>query len=551
MPLTHSGFFPIHDNEQIARVYELHQEVINGQLPPRLAPDLGFGYDYPLFNFYPSFAYYIAEIFHLLGFSYIVSTKLMIAFGFIGSAIAMYAFAREYYTKLGSVISAVLYTYASYHSIDVYVRGDLAEFSSFIFLPAIFWSFTRLAKKQSVFYTCLSAVLLCCFVLTHNLIALMSAPFMLVYLIYLVSGIKHKKRFIWLVGSAIVLGAGLSAFFWLPELGEKQYTMVNLLTTQLASYSIHFVYPIQFWFSPWGYGGSTAGMADGLSFQIGKVPIFLMTAAFIFGIYKFFTRQKGWKLIAVFISLFLFSLFMQTAYAKFIWDALPPLAYIQFPWRFLLLSAFTSSFIAASLFSIKIHRVIRIVFALIVLIFILRTSFTIFKPQVYLTRVTDQTYINPQVIRWQTSNESFEYTPEGIATHTSSRGNSVITINQSQIANQAYKVISGDMSVQVQRNIPQQKDLEVNAVSSGILQINVFAFPGWKIFTDGEHVGYSGNNSLRVIQIPLTSGRHSVQAIFTNTPIRTLANLVSLVTLLILLGSGVFAKRLHKVLSHE
>src|SRR5882672_6128713 len=76
-PLLTQGFFPIHDDEQVGRLYELNLDVQSGQLPPRLAQDLGYGYDYPLFNFYPSFIYYVAEIYHLFGFSYITSIKLM------------------------------------------------------------------------------------------------------------------------------------------------------------------------------------------------------------------------------------------------------------------------------------------------------------------------------------------------------------------------------------------------------------------------------------------------------------------------------------------
>ena len=60
-PLFHSGFFTIHDDEQIARLFDLNQAIFSGNIPPRIAPNLGFGYGYPFFNFYPPFAYYISE----------------------------------------------------------------------------------------------------------------------------------------------------------------------------------------------------------------------------------------------------------------------------------------------------------------------------------------------------------------------------------------------------------------------------------------------------------------------------------------------------------
>src|SRR5260221_3208180 len=139
LPLFHSGFFPMHDDEQIGRLYDLNKDIVHGEFPPRMTQDLGFGFDYPLFNFYPSFVYYIGEIFHLAGFSYITSTKLMIGLGFILAAYFMYLFSKEYIGRIGGVVAAIAYSYAPYHSVDVYVRGALPEFWSFVFIPAVFW----------------------------------------------------------------------------------------------------------------------------------------------------------------------------------------------------------------------------------------------------------------------------------------------------------------------------------------------------------------------------------------------------------------------------
>src|SRR3989344_6475331 len=82
-PLFHSGFFPMHDDEQIARLYQLHLTLSSGQFPPRWIPDLGFGFGYPFYNFYPPLVYYLGEIFYILGLSLLASTKIVMAMGFI------------------------------------------------------------------------------------------------------------------------------------------------------------------------------------------------------------------------------------------------------------------------------------------------------------------------------------------------------------------------------------------------------------------------------------------------------------------------------------
>ena len=60
-PLFHPGFFTMHDDEQVGRLFDLDQSLKAGQFPVRISQDLGFGYDYPLFNFYPPFVYYFAD----------------------------------------------------------------------------------------------------------------------------------------------------------------------------------------------------------------------------------------------------------------------------------------------------------------------------------------------------------------------------------------------------------------------------------------------------------------------------------------------------------
>src|SRR5687768_13108845 len=52
LPLFSQGFFPIHDDTQVARVSEMSNALKDGMLPVRWSENLGYGYGYPIFNFY-------------------------------------------------------------------------------------------------------------------------------------------------------------------------------------------------------------------------------------------------------------------------------------------------------------------------------------------------------------------------------------------------------------------------------------------------------------------------------------------------------------------
>ncbi len=527
LPLFHPGFFPMHDDEQIGRLYDLNKDVIAGQLPTRLAQDLGFGFDYPLFNFYPPFVYYVGEVFHLFGFSLITSTKLMIGLGFILSGLFMYLFAKEYVGKTGGVVAAIAYSYAPYHSVDVYVRGAMPEFWSFVFVPAIFWSIYKLAKTDKNTYLIIAGIFVACLVLTHDLVAMMSSFFLGPYFLFLLYQSKKKWQLFGKICLSVVLGLVFTAYFWIPAYFEKQYTMVSLLTDQFADYHLHFVCVRQFFTSPWGYGGSLLGCDDGLSFQVGQAQLLLAIISMIASAFFIYKTRKGYGIAVLFGFLFLFSLFIQTKYSVGIWDHIQQFSYIQFPWRFLLFSDFTIAFLIAYVFSQLKNQKIQIIIAAGMIVLLIFMNKGYFRPEKYLTHVTDTSYTSPAVIHWRTSIMSFEYTPRGIATRKSKIGNSVIAIKRNEIPKKSYTVVSGKMTVVQLENIPQVKNYLVTVSKPGVLRLNTFTFPGWKVFVDNNKVAYSANNKWKLITVALSKGRHTVRAEFTDTPLRTVSDWIS------------------------
>lgn len=86
-PLTKPGLYTMHDDQQIARLFVFDQALKHGQFPVRWVDGLGFGFGYPLFVFYPPLVYLLGELFHLAGFSFINSIKLVFfsAIFFFGS----------------------------------------------------------------------------------------------------------------------------------------------------------------------------------------------------------------------------------------------------------------------------------------------------------------------------------------------------------------------------------------------------------------------------------------------------------------------------------
>lgn len=540
------GFFPMHDNEQVGRLFELDYSIKSGNIPPRISQNLGFGYGYPFFNFYPSFAYYVGEVFHLVGFGYILSTKLMLFTGFLLSALFAYLLSKEFFGKVGGVISAAAYTFIPYHAVDIYVRGAFAEFFAFVFLPAIFWSMYKLTQKNSSFYIILTSLFIAGLILSHNLIALMSAPFIFVWLLYLgYIRKKDRKSFLVYIFLAVILGVGLSAYFFLPSYLERNFTLINILTSELADYKLHFVCIKQLWDAPWGYGGSIANCEDGLSFEAGKIQLVLSVLVFLTSLLAFVKRRdKMFLPILVFFSFLLGALFLTIRQSSFVWALLPPLWYVQFPWRYLLIIALVSSFLSGGVVYFVKNNNTKIAIAVLVVALLIGFNFSYFKPE-KIINVSDNDYVSLPVIRWDTSSLAYEYVPRGIATRKTEQNTTAVDITKEEIAKSSFTTLTEGLVVDVDKDLPHLKEFNVVSKTGGNLRINTYSFPGWEVYVDGKKVKYTDNNKLKLIDVRIPEGEHVVIAKFTNTPVRTIGNLISFISIIGLCVIAFMSRRIY------
>jgi hypothetical protein len=426
----------MHDDTQVARVFEMGKALQDGMFPVRWVEDLGYGYGYPIFNFYAPLAYYVGGLFTLLGFDALISTKIMMGIGILLSGIFMYLLAREFWGEMGGVLSGLFYLYAPYHALDIYVRGDVAEFWAYAFIPLMFWGFYKVfdspRRSPSVTsevgpswkWVVVGSLGYAGVILSHNLTAMMVTPFLIiVILLYCYIVYKRKKLLTtyYLLLTA-VLGLVLSAFYWLPALLEMKYTNVLSQIGGGADFRDHFVCINQIWESNWGFGGSAPGcMLDGMSFVIGKLHILsfvVSVALFVLTLLRVITgyyEKIKEKMLVVIISIFgfLISVFLMLEVSKPVWELLEPMAFFQYPWRFLLLASFFSSFLSGSIlmflnkWSFKIYG---LYFTIILVVLLISFNIKLFNPQTVLSN-TSFDYTNEYALKWTASKISDEFLP--------------------------------------------------------------------------------------------------------------------------------------------
>jgi uncharacterized membrane protein len=532
-PLLSPGlYFPMHDDTQPARIYEMAKELAAGQFPVRWVPDLGYGYGYPLFNFYAPLPYYIGAGFNLLGVSAIDSSKIMFIIGILLSGSMMFLLGNRIAGFAAGILSAVLFMYAPYHGVNLYVRGAVGELYAYGFLPLVFLGLYNLLSgfriKKNENDKIKNGIIagsmgLAGVLLSHNVLGLIT--------VYILSGIlicalfltvfkKLKPGIIYSILGILLLGIGLSAFFILPAYAEKNYTRVGNLIQGGSDYRQNFVFADQLWNSPWGYGGSGPGRNDGMSFMIGKAHMILGLFSVMILLYFLVKREyfKKVKFLILIFTVFAGSIFMMLPGSLFIWQLLPLFTFIQYPWRFLNFTLLALTILIIYPFVIPTHRVIKYSISVIIISGIIMFNIKYFQPH-FLKPAVENDYLSRDNLQYYISKISDEYLTADFVNPTSAE-----TIVNS--------IISADVSV---NNLIERGTLisfsALTSVQSSVT-LNLAYFPGWQATIEGVKVPLSSEKGLFTLTIP--AGNHTVELQLRDTPVRTLGNTISFFSLILL-----------------
>lgn len=520
------GYFPMHDDLQIGRLYQMDLCFRDGQIPCRWVPDMGYGYGYPLFNYYPPLPYYLGEVFHLLGFSFIDSIKILFIFGLLLSGFFAYLLGKELWGKLGGLVVAAFYIFAPYHAVDVYVRGALNEFWGLVFFPAVFWAIYKIIKEQKKSFVAMLAFFFGLLLLAHNLMAFFITPVLVFWGLFLIWYLKKSPKLVWQLLVGGLWGVGLAAFFTLPVILEKQFVHLETMFIGYFNYLAHFATVNQLFFSRfWDYGASTWGPEDEMAFPVGQLHWAMASIALM--VFSWFWLKKKRKeifLVGLFFVFFLGTAFLAHQRSTPIWQTIPVLSSMQFPWRFVGFAAFFATLLSGSVFLLIKNKTSTAILAGVLIGGVIVWNFNFFQPEKIL-QITDQEKLFSAKGWYKLQTDAiFDYLP----IYAQKPPGKPVP------AQPWFEDGKGEIK-NFQKGTNWQKfDLSV-ASERATIRLPLYDFPGMKVWVDGQKAEINHDNFLGLITFQVPAGNHQVSARLTNTPIRTIANSISLVSWLALL----------------
>ncbi len=544
-------FFDAHDAPHtVFFLTEFDAALRDGVWYPGWATDQALGYGYPTFVFYPPLAYYAAEGFHLLGASKVVAVKWVWALATVGAGLAMYAYGRRAMSRRvmsrrvmsrRGLLAAVVYVYIPYHLADIYVRGDLAEYSVFVWMPLALLAFHRLAERPTARRLALAALAYGALWLTHNVTGLVFTPLLAAYVLYrlLVEGTAWRDRLVRAAAAlgGALLGLGIAAALIVPNLLERSYILQAQWVRAGYDYALHFVQPFHFLSSAWGYAPGVPGAEGGMSYQLGAVALILAIVAAVCALWRAASEQS---LILFYTGSTLLLLFFMLPLSTPLWEALPLAALIQFPWRLLALTSVTLAILAGFAIPGRCRvvdpdapRRLDARILILALVVILGSA----------------AYTLPQYTPIPESAEGPLLSIEFELEYTDMRGMTAWTQELPPNSPLVAQYLAGSDLVTAEALAPgaslemiraggASDELWVRSEDGTALRFYTYYYPGWRVYVDGRRLPESALRPETVyglLTVDIPPGEHHVLLRWGDTPLRLTGKVLSLVSLAIAL----------------
>lgn len=379
----------------------------------------------------------------------------------------------------------------------------------------------------------------------------------------------------------LTLALALSAFYWVPALAElnlvyvESASLARFLVSRLINPADFFTPALAYTYIPQSdalkrafgfpqtmlalfagvialihilcntqYASRLTSHVSGSRFDVqgSRVPAPTLSRSFALSP----SRSLARTLNTLFFSLLVaFSIFMTLTPSAPLWYAIPTLRFMQFPWRFQILATIGIAFlmgvwaqwIGDALARRRVSRLVTPLFAFTLIALGIAhlplRDFPLTDAQVDLTRADDSDYLVAQM--------GWGWTREFLPATVHEFENIYAPIVKSPASSPDTTRVAPH--VQIERNGLYARVLRVNTSEPFELSLKTFFFPGWQAYVDDMPARTYPRGSLGIATVDVPAGEHRVVFRFEDTPLRLAMNVVSSLTLLIVLATWFITRR--------
>lgn len=486
-----------------------------GEFYPSWSLDRNLGYGGLELRMYPPVSHYVLALVKLAVNDWHLATWIVYSFWCVLGCSGIYFLAREFVKAESAVFAAVLFAVIPYRINEVYQTFLYAEFAAGSILPFCFAFLTRIIKagneetkdqshKRKFFSGDLLGltVSLAALVLTHLPLTLIGV---IALGIYFLCQVRWKfSAFAYSFAGAVfagVLSLSATSFFWVKVLQER------FMMAKTSVYEeVHVHYEFNFLLTPLQtYDQASHAVSFVAAFYdlVLLLTVLIVLPMAIVGLLK--NDYLKTNLRRGLLIVFAFSVFITTILSKPLWDNLPLLFEVQFPWRWLNIVSVFAPVLAAGGFSVclKWYKDERfksysvLVFGVILINLILSLSWA----------VSTARYVAPEKVEKQVETaikkEGFNFWW-------------TIWARKEFINSSPEKVFAQNRQIEIVEWKNTSREFVIEAGQTAEARIAVFYHPNWHIFINNNPVEIRPDPSGAVaFEVPPEKSRISMEFVET------------------------------------
>ncbi len=419
----------------------------------------------------------------------------------------MFVLVRRWFDRRDAMFAAVLYAVNPYHLVIIFWRSAFAELLAASLVPLLLLFVLKAANGERRVIMPLGLVLAGAWL--TNAPAAVMIHYSLALLIVFIAWRRRSGQILLVPAAAIALGACLAAFYLLPAIYEQKWVNIAEAVSMGSRPADNFLFI-----------HTADADHDAFNKIVSWVAVLEMGIIFLAGItgklWRKATREV-WSALSVWsvaCGVLMFPLSLA------LWNILPKLQFMQFPWRWLLcVSAIFTLFVTGGLRKWWARGAIGAVSLLVVVLAWHYAQAPWWDNTADLREMRDNM---SDRIGYEGTDE---YTPVGAEPSAIDKDGRNVTVNGPAKA-----------AIHVQSWDSESKSFIADISAPDQLNLKLFPYPAWRVEVNGREVDTGVRRGTGQMQVPVEAGMNRVEIRFVRTWDRTAGGWISLLTLLGILG---------------
>jgi hypothetical protein len=536
LPLIVHGCSCGHDFDfHLLNWMEAARQFSQGNLHPHWAFSPAFNAGEPRFVFYPPLSWTLGALLGLLlthlpkmtqAEGWIAAPILFTWIALTASGLTMHRFARAFVSENVALIAASLYLANPYMLFTAYERTAYAELLAASWIPLLLHSILR--ERVTIKRIALPVALLwltnvpAAIIGSYTLASLATIRLISTYRSTDPPGRKSSLQLALRAFAGTALGLGLAAFYILPAAYERHFVQIVMATIAGMRIDHNFLLAHT--------GSSPDDLLHDQVLHAASIVAVLLLATTAVALALVFLRRKQSGFPALPLAILTASIaLLLTPWSMPIWRHAPEAAYLQFPWRLLV--------IVTPIFALAVARALALSFASwrgvglsaqVAAVIFLATALTLPAYHLFRQPCDPEDTASARLALFQSNagaDPTDEYTPVTADNDALKPSNPPYWLADSSTNSAPAATQPG----------PAPMHLTVTAPHAEELVLDLREYPAWRITLNGESTPHSAQRPDGLIVVPIAAGTSTIDIRYAHTLDQTLADAITLLALAIYL----------------